>query len=175
MGGGSSKHINVIALGLDGAGKTALLYRMKLKGKGNEFSTTTGFNYEEIDVPNSRCLLHVWDLAGGPDLRRFWRFFYEAIMVDVFLFVVNLDQKERLGEAAKLFRMLRNEERLRKSFKVVILNADDEKPASGRASPDDVATQLGIDSNSPHELVMPVNCITGIGLDELFLAVEKYY
>ena len=42
-----------------------------------------GFNYEEIDVPNSRCRLHFWDLAGGPSLRRFWRFFYDAIMVDV--------------------------------------------------------------------------------------------
>ena len=66
MGNKSTKHVNVLMLGLPNSGKTTLLYRMKLNDVGAKFSETQGFNYELIPVHNLR--LHVWDLAGKPDL-----------------------------------------------------------------------------------------------------------
>ena len=168
-------HVNVLLLGLDGAGKTQLLYRMKLKTASASWGATTGFNYESVQIPNSQTLLHVWDLAGSSTARRFFRFFYESIRVDALMFVCNLDQRGRLDEAAQLYRFLSNEERLRKAIRVVVLNQDDEKPASGRLQKEEVISAFGIDPDSRLTRVVHVNCATGQGLDDLYLETEKYF
>lgn len=171
----SSRNANVLLLGLDGAGKTQLLYRMKLKTEATNWGATTGFNYESVQVPNTRMMLHVWDLAGGALLRRFFRFFYESIRVDILMFVCNLDQRERIDEAAQLYRFLTNEDRLRKAIRVVVLNQDDEKPSAGRLQKDQVMTAFGIDPNSKLTKVIHVNCVTGEGLDDLYLETESCF
>ena len=126
MGGQSSKSIKVLLVGQADAGKTTLLYRMKLKLPQAEFSTTTGFNFEQVQVPGQKTQLAIWDLAGSAERQRFWKFFYEAVRVDVLLYVVSIDHKKSLGDAAKSYRYLRNEERLRSALKIIILNSDDE-------------------------------------------------
>ena len=165
----SSRNANVLLLGLDGAGKTQLLYRMKLKTASTNWGATTGFNYESVQVPNSHMMLHVWDLGGGALLRRFFRFYYESIRVDILMFVCNLDQRERIDEAAQLYRFLTNEDRLRKAIRVVVLNQDDEKPPTGRLQNDQKQTCR---SNSKLTKVIHVNCATGEGLDDLYLKTE---
>jgi small GTP-binding protein len=177
MGANASTHnIKVLLVGLSDAGKTTLLYRMKLKQKASEFSTTTGFNFEQIEIPGSTTKLAIWDLAGTLERQRFWRFFYEAVRVDVVLFVINLDKKKQLAEASKLFRFLRNEERLRQALKIVILNSDDEnKDEHAKATHEDVEMALGIVKENPHERILAVNVLTGVGLDSLFQAIQEYY
>ena len=168
-------HANVILLGIDGAGKTQLLYRMKLKTESASWGATTGFNYESVQIPNSRTTLHVWDLAGGSLLRRFFRFYYESLRVDVLMFVCNLDQRERLDEAAQLYRFLSNEERLRKAIRIIVLNQDDEKSAEGRLQQEEVTSAFGINPDSKLTRVVHVNCATGQGLDDLYLETESCF
>lgn len=174
MGNKPGTHINVLLMGLDGAGKTQLLYRMKLKTQ-TEFSTTTGFNYEAVQIPNSKTMLHVWDLAGSSMLRRFSRFYYESLRVDILMFVCNLDQKSRLKEASELYKFLCNEERLRKVIRLVILNKDDEKPEAERLKQSEVVTAFGIDPNSKLTRVIQVNAATGAGLDDIYLEIVNCF
>ena len=172
----SSKNVKVLMTGIESSGKTTLLYRMKLKQKASEFTQTTGFNFEQIEVPGATTQLAIWDLAGTAERQRFWRFFYEAVRVDVLLFVINLDQKKGLGESAKLYRFLRNEERLRQALKIIVLNSDDEnKDEHSKSTQEDVENALGIVKENPHERVLKINALTGIGLDSFFQAVQEYY
>jgi small GTP-binding protein len=176
MGGSSSKNIKVMIVGPADAGKTTLLYRMKLKNlKQAEFSTTTGFNFENIAVPGTKQQLSCWDLAGAHERQKYWKFFYESVHVDVLLFVVSLDHKKKISDSAQLFRFLRNEERLRGSLKLVVANSDDEKDVHSKASIEDVETAFGIIQNNPHERILTINALTGVGLDTLFLAIQDYY
>jgi|TARA_B110000090_G_scaffold193920_1_gene228587 small GTP-binding protein len=176
MGGASSKNIKVMIVGNADAGKTTLLYRMKLKNlKSSEFSTTTGFNFENVAVPGSKQQLAVWDLAGTNERQRYWKYFYEAVRVDVLLFVVSLDQKKKLPEAAKLFRFLRNEERLRDSLKLICVNSDDERDFFSKSTLEEVGSALGLTEKNPHERLLPINAISGVGLDSVFLAIQDYY
>ena len=51
----------LLMIGLDSAGKTTILYKMKL----TDFATTAptiGYNLEEIEVKNVK--IKVWDLSG---------------------------------------------------------------------------------------------------------------
>eukprot|EP01119_Soliformovum_irregulare_P016282 TRINITY_DN4691_c0_g1_i3.p1 TRINITY_DN4691_c0_g1~~TRINITY_DN4691_c0_g1_i3.p1 ORF type:complete len:863 (-),score=257.83 TRINITY_DN4691_c0_g1_i3:309-2897(-) len=65
--GRGSQHYRVLMLGLDAAGKTTILYKLKSRERNSEVITTIptiGFNVEEVDLGNRH--LTVWDV-GGPD------------------------------------------------------------------------------------------------------------
>ena len=64
----------VCMIGLDGAGKTTILYKMKL----DEVVTTIptiGFNVDEITVKN--LTITVWDVGGQTKIRPLWQHYYE--------------------------------------------------------------------------------------------------
>uniref|UniRef100_A0A3Q3H0V2 ADP-ribosylation factor-like 4ab n=1 Tax=Labrus bergylta TaxID=56723 RepID=A0A3Q3H0V2_9LABR len=86
MGNGLSDHhflclpsfqaLHIVILGLDCAGKTTVLYRLRF----NEFVNTVptkGFNAEKIKVSlgsNRRTAsFHFWDVGGQEKLRPLWR------------------------------------------------------------------------------------------------------
>ena len=58
---GGKKDVRTLMLGLDGSGKTAMLYRYKL-GEYVETIPTTGFNVETIS--HKRMNATVWDVGG---------------------------------------------------------------------------------------------------------------
>ena len=83
-----------IILGLDAAGKTTLLYRLKL---GQVVSTipTIGFNVETISYENNDFVS--WDVGGRSNLKGLWRhYFQEASLV---IFVVDSNDKDRMPQA----------------------------------------------------------------------------
>ena len=57
----SSKEIRILILGLDNAGKTTLLYRLKI-GEVVTTIPTIGFNVESVVYKN--LSFNVWDLGG---------------------------------------------------------------------------------------------------------------
>ena len=65
-------------LGLDSAGKTTVLYRLKM---GNNLATlpTVGFNVETVKYKN--VYLNVWDVGGQDKIRPLWRHYYTGSQV----------------------------------------------------------------------------------------------
>src|SRR5262245_24886562 len=90
------KQCRILMLGLDAAGKTTILYRLKL---GEHVSTiaTIGFNVESVAFKNVRFQL--WDVGGQDKIRRLWRYYYQG--TDALIFVVDSADTERLSEAKK--------------------------------------------------------------------------
>ena len=62
------KEARILMVGLDGVGKTSILYKMKL-GEVVTTIPTIGFNVETINLKN--LTITVWDV-GGRDKCNFW-------------------------------------------------------------------------------------------------------
>lgn len=91
--------LHVVVIGLDSAGKTSLLYRLKFK-EFVQSVPTKGFNTEKIRVPlgGSRGItFQVWDVGGQEKLRPLWRSYTRR--TDGLVFVVDSAEIERLEEA----------------------------------------------------------------------------
>ncbi|KAJ3062073.1 ADP-ribosylation factor protein 3 [Podochytrium sp. JEL0797] len=96
----------VIILGLDNAGKTTLLERIKSTYASadkaipiDKIAPTVGLNIGTIDM-NATCI-NFWDLGGQHELRRLWKRYYaESHAV---LFVVDACDFERIEEAKEIF------------------------------------------------------------------------
>ncbi|XP_046887926.1 ADP-ribosylation factor-like protein 4D [Hypomesus transpacificus] len=103
--------LHVVVIGLDSAGKTSLLYRLKLK----EFVKTIptkGFNTEKIKVAvgSSRAIsFQVWDVGGQEKLRPLWKSYTRR--TDGMVFVVDSTEVERMEEAkVELHKITRTSE-----------------------------------------------------------------
>ncbi|CAJ1360868.1 unnamed protein product [Effrenium voratum] len=99
------KEVNVLMLGLDAAGKTTILYKLKI---GEVLSTvpTIGFNVETVQYGNlSLC---VWDVGGQEKLRNLWRHYYKG--GNALIFVLDSADHERLPAAREALQALLREE-----------------------------------------------------------------
>lgn len=107
-------------VGLDAAGKTTILYKLKL-GEVVTTIPTIGFNVETVEYKN--ISFTVWDVGGQDKIRPLWRHYYQN--TQGIIFVVDSNDRDRIAEAkAELDRML-SEEELREAVLLVFANKQD--------------------------------------------------
>ena len=109
------KEMRILMVGLDAAGKTTILYKLKL----GEIVTTiptigmrekrqwcalwlfmaprcfAGFNVETVEYKN--ISFTVWDVGGQDKIRPLWRHYFQN--TQGLIFVVDSNDRERIGEA----------------------------------------------------------------------------
>merc|ERR1719499_560600 len=80
-------------VGLDAAGKTTILYKLKL---GDVITTipTIGFNVETVEYKNIEFT--VWDIGGQHLIRPLWRHYYQG--TEAVIFVVDSNDRERIDD-----------------------------------------------------------------------------
>src|ERR1043165_10208569 len=71
--GGFTKEMRILMVGLDAAGKTTVLYKLKL-GEIVTTIPTIGFNVETVKYKNINFT--VWDVGGQDKIRPLWRHYY---------------------------------------------------------------------------------------------------
>lgn len=81
-------------VGLDSAGKTTILYKMKHRELVSQ-APTIGFNLDEVTINN--VTIKVWDLSGQERMRGVWKYYYES--VNGIVFVVDSSDEARIAEA----------------------------------------------------------------------------
>eukprot|EP01124_Arcella_intermedia_P033921 TRINITY_DN8282_c0_g2_i3.p2 TRINITY_DN8282_c0_g2~~TRINITY_DN8282_c0_g2_i3.p2 ORF type:complete len:117 (-),score=18.54 TRINITY_DN8282_c0_g2_i3:235-585(-) len=69
------KEARILMVGLDSAGKTTILYRLKL-GEVITSIPTIGFNVETVHFHNIHFT--VWDIGGQHKIRSLWRHYYDG-------------------------------------------------------------------------------------------------
>merc|ERR1711945_50216 len=69
-----SKEMRILMVGLDAAGKTTILYKLKL-GEVVTTIPTIGFNVETVEYKN--ISFTVWDVGGQDKIRPLWRHYYQ--------------------------------------------------------------------------------------------------
>jgi ADP-ribosylation factor protein 1 len=111
----------VLLLGLDNAGKTCILYKVKL----NESVTTIptiGFNVETV-TPCKGVTFTVWDVGGQDKIRRLWRHYYQN--TDGLVYVVDSSDRERMDESCEELHSILNDDQMRNVPFVIIANKQD--------------------------------------------------
>jgi len=132
----SKPDVRILMVGLDAAGKTTILYRLKL-GEIVTTMPTIGFNVETVSY--KRINFTCWDVGGKDKIRPLWRHYYQS--TQAMIFVVDSNDRDRMGEACdELHRML-NEEELQQATLLVFANKQDLPNAMNIT---EVTDQLGL-------------------------------
>ena len=183
----SKKDVRILMVGLDAAGKTTILYKLKL-GEIVNTIPTIGFNVETVDYKN--LSFTVWDVggqdkvrllarvlhhrghrtssvphsarAGRVQIRPLWKHYYSN--TSGVIFVVDSNDRDRVGEARdELHRML-NADELRDSVLLVFANKQDLPNAMNAA---EITDKLGLQSLRQRDWFIQSACATtGDGLYE---------
>lgn len=72
------KEMRILMVGLDAAGKTTILYKLKL-GEIVTTIPTIGFNVETVEYKN--ICFTVWDVGGQDKIRPLWRHYFQNTQV----------------------------------------------------------------------------------------------
>jgi len=153
------KDVRILMVGLDAAGKTTILYKLKL-GEIVTTIPTIGFNVETVEYKN--ISFTVWDVGGQDKIRPLWRHYYQN--TQGVIFVVDSNDRDRVGEARdELHRML-NEDELREAVLLVFANKQDLPNAMNAA---EITDKLGLHSLRQRNWYIQSTCATtGDGLYE---------
>jgi ADP-ribosylation factor protein 1 len=144
---------------LDAAGKTTILYKLKL-GEVVTTIPTIGFNVETVEYKN--ISFTVWDVGGQDKIRPLWRHYYQN--TQGIIFVVDSNDRERVDDCngadnsakEELHRMLAEDE-LRDAIVLVFANKQDLPNAM---SVNEVTEKLGLNQLRNRQWYIQSTCAT---------------
>ncbi|KAJ3114252.1 Arf GTPase arl1 [Physocladia obscura] len=154
-----SKEVRILILGIDGAGKTTILYRLQI-GEVVTTIPTIGFNVETVSYKNIK--FQVWDLGGQTSIRPYWRCYYQN--TDAVIYVIDSTDRDRLSISKDELLSMLQEEELRTAKLMVLANKQDLKGAMSAA---EVSEALGLTELRGRQwTIFKCSAITGEGLTE---------
>ena len=154
-----SREMRILILGLDGAGKTTILYRLQV-GEVVTTIPTIGFNVEQVTYKNLK--FQVWDLGGQTSIRPYWRCYYSN--TDAIIYVVDSCDRDRLGISKQELVSMLEEEELKKAVLMVLANKQDLAQAMSVA---EIHQALGLDALKSRTFqIFKTSALKGEGLDE---------
>uniref|UniRef100_H2YD89 ADP-ribosylation factor n=1 Tax=Ciona savignyi TaxID=51511 RepID=H2YD89_CIOSA len=134
----SKQAMRILMVGLDAAGKTTILYKLKLGEIVTTIPTISScFNVETVEYKN--VCFTVWDVGGQDKIRPLWRHYYQN--TQGIIFVVDSNDSERLEEARDELHKMLQEEELKESHILVFANKQDLPNAVSCA---DLTEKLGL-------------------------------
>ena len=153
------KKCSDLMVGLDAAGKTSVLYQLKMSELVKTIPTI-GFNVETLDYKG--LTFTIWDVGGQDKIRMLWKHYYQN--TDGIIFVVDSNDKDRIKLSEEVLKLMLAEEDLKNSALLVMANKQD---LSGALSPNEVTHQLGMNEiKGRNWLVQGTSAQTGQGLKE---------
>ena len=163
---------HILILGLDGAGKTSILERLKAIFAGldalppSRIPPTVGLNIGRMRI--GRTQLSFWDLGGQSRLRSLWEQYYSE--AHGLLFVVDSNDAARLDESRDVLRGLLHHPDL---AGIPILLFANKQDAPGAASSHEVQARFGLHQqhidgtgSSQPQNVLGVTALSGDGVEE---------
>eukprot|EP00438_Fugacium_kawagutii_P017662 Skav201279 [mRNA] locus=scaffold2058:156040:156755:+ [translate_table: standard] len=115
-----SKEMRILMLGLDAAGKTTILYRLKLAEVVTTIPTV-GFNVETVEYKNIK--FNVWDVGGQDKIRRLWRYYFQG--TDGLIYVVDSSDRDRIQDAKEELDKMLQEQQMENAVLLVLANKQD--------------------------------------------------
>ncbi|XP_062861330.1 ADP-ribosylation factor 5-like [Trichomycterus rosablanca] len=153
------KQMRILMVGLDAAGKTTILYKLKL-GEIVTTIPTIGFNVETVEYKN--ICFTVWDVGGQDKIRPLWRHYFQN--TQGLIFVVDSNDRERIAESADELSKMLQEDELREAVLLVFSNKQD-LPNAMPVS--ELTDKLGLQSLRSRTWYVQATCATqGTGLYE---------
>jgi len=153
------REMRILMVGLDAAGKTTILYKLKL-GEIVTTIPTIGFNVETVEYKN--ISFTVWDVGGQDKIRPLWRHYFQN--TQGIIFVVDSNDRERIAEAREELGRMLLEDDLRYALLLVFANKQDLPNAMNAA---EITDKLGLHALRQRTWYIQAACATsGDGLYE---------
>merc|ERR1712151_142834 len=154
------KHdMRILMVGLDAAGKTTILYKLKL-GEVVTTIPTVGFNVETVEYKN--ISFAVRDVGGQDKIRPLWRHYYQG--TQGLIFVVDSNDRVRAEDAREELTKMLNDDEMRDTVLLVFANKQDLPNAMPAA---EVTEKLGLHNIRNRQWFIQSACATtGDGLYE---------
>ena len=130
------KEQKLLMVGLDAAGKTTILYKLKL-GEVVTTIPTIGFNVETVAYKN--ITLTVWDVGGRCKLRALWRHYYQN--TTGIIIVIDSNDRDRVEQAKEATCRMLAEDELRGAPVLFMMNKQD---LPNSLSPHQLEEKLGL-------------------------------
>lgn len=155
-----SREMKILMLGLDNAGKTTILYKLKLN-KIRTCAPTVGFNVETVNFRNIK--FNMWDVGGQERLRPLWRHYFPE--TTALIFVIDSQDKDQLNETKKELYSIISEKEMQNVVLLVLANKQDLR---GSLKPQELSEVLQLGDNLKNQIwcVVGSNALTGQGLVE---------
>merc|ERR1711870_147354 len=154
-----STESRILMVGLDAAGKTTILYKLKL-GEIVTTIPTIGFNVETVEYKN--ISFTVWDVGGQDKIRPLWRHYYQG--TQGLIFVVDSNDRDRAEDAREELNKMLNEDEMRDAVLLVFANIQDLPNAMPAA---EITEKLGLHNLRNRQWFIQSACATtGDGLYE---------
>ncbi|KAM8839497.1 ADP-ribosylation factor-like protein 14 [Synchiropus picturatus] len=166
LGGSRQPEVRVLILGLDDAGKTTFLYRLKHK-LSVETVPTIGFNVEMVEAKKKgkNILLTMWDVGGQDSMRSHWEEYYHDTAAVVF--VLDSSARRGFGKARQELEKILKNDKLRGRPLILIANKQDVDTAL-------TVTEIKERFNlrkiclGRDWTALPCSASTGVGVEEAF-------
>ncbi|KAK2179445.1 hypothetical protein NP493_489g03110 [Ridgeia piscesae] len=153
------RQMRILMVGLDAAGKTTILYKLKL-GEIVTTIPTIGFNVETVEYKN--ISFTVWDVGGQDKIRPLWRHYFQN--TQGLIFVVDSNDRDRVVEAQDELNKMLQEDELRDAVLLVFANKQDLPNAMTAA---EITEKLGLSQLRGRNWYIQATCATqGQGLYE---------
>ncbi|CAN7938635.1 unnamed protein product, partial [Ixodes hexagonus] len=155
-----SREMRILILGLDGAGKTTILYRLQVGEVVTTIPSDLAFSAHSL-------LSEVWCLDTSPSGVPYWRCYFSN--TDAIIYVVDSADRDRIGISKEELVSMLEEEELKKAILVVLANKQDLEEAM---TVSEIHTALGLDALKSRTFqIFKTSALKGNGLDE---AMEWY-
>merc|ERR1712039_802249 len=114
------RDMRIVMVGLDAAGKTTILYKLKI-GEVVTTIPTIGFNIETGEYKNINFT--VWDIGGQDKIRKLWRHYYMG--TQGLIFVIDSSDRDRIQDACEELMKMLHEDEMRDAALLVFANKQD--------------------------------------------------
>jgi len=149
--------LRIAMVGLDSAGKTTLLYRLKL---GEVLTTipTIGLNVETVSYKKIR--FQIWDVGGEARFRQHWSDYY--LGAPAIIFVVDSTDRNRIKDVREELSNIFQGDEMSDAVLLVVANKQDLPDAMSTA---ELTDKLGLhELNVRQWFTQPASATTGDGI-----------
>jgi small GTP-binding protein len=154
-----SRDVRILMVGLDAAGKTTIMYKIKMNETVKTIPTV-GFNVETMEY--KRLKITMWDVGGQDKIRVLWKHYFTN--TDCLIYVVDSCDRERIEEASEELKKMLIDPELENACLLVYANKQD---MNGALSPSEITEKLELKELKNRKwLVQGSSAIVGSGLME---------
>ncbi|TGZ79857.1 ARF/SAR superfamily [Ascodesmis nigricans] len=169
----SKEEYSVLLLGLDNAGKTTLLEKIKsmylpsapAPPKVGSTIPTVGQNVSIIPLSNPSIYLKLWDIGGQSTLRTLWKSYYSSAHAIVFV-IDSTDAPRIESEVVETLREVIENEETEGVPVLVLANKQDCEESLEIAELKEVVNPVVVQLGARDSRVLPVSALEGTGVME---------
>ena len=146
-------------VGLDGVGKTTILYKLKHYEAMRTYPTY-GFNIETFE--NKNTIFNVYEVGGKQKIRPLWKYYLQY--TQELVFVIDAEDRERIEEARHELMMLLADQHLNETALLILANKQD---APNAMTIQEIGDKLGLRYLTNRKWYIVSTCaVSGDGLWE---------